>query len=747
MGFELLLVAAFYLVARTQFGWWLPAESLTDPNILSAWRPALGPISQALMAGTWEEAMFRAVPLAGAALIGQRLGWRRSCIAVALVLQALVFAGGHANYPGLPSYSRVVELFFPALVWGLIFLRFGLVPCIVMHFTFDLTLMSLPLFVASDPRLWLDRALVLLAGLVPLLMLARARFKQGYFAELPAALRHGLPADIPPGAEPTQSVEAIEPSSASAATASAQSPWWLRRTPLALAAALGALALLLWPTPEVFTSPFTVDHAGAISRAEGLLAASGVRLDADWKRLAIVRPEAAGDANAIRFVWREAGPQVFAKLLGGTLLPQHWQVQFMHVSGPVEERAEVWEVALTGQGEVLALEHHLPEGRAGAKLDREQAQALVKAYMADNAALAQRPWELASVQQFEHPARRDWTFFWDDKQALDLKGGTSRVAITVRGDELAAWQYVFVPEAWVREQLHAESAKTPFKIAAGLAGAVLVLLALGVTLRQVVQGTLRWRLGLTWGALFFVASMTEYVLTLDSKAMAFNVAQDWNMQLATSLALAAAGYLLAAALIGLLSMRLHQPQRPTTVNVAVELLSGLSLALLLKGVGAAMQHFFPENNPGLPSVQAWDSIQPLLSTALHDLISMCIVLAVLALALGAQQFCRSRRRLVALGTVVAVFALSVTLADETLASGVAKGLPLVLGALTLWALLQRGKVGVALALLALIPLTNLPRLLSLPIVDAGTHAALTCVVTLGLSWLALRYGRGRLLGI
>jgi hypothetical protein len=76
-GFELLLVVGFYLVARTQFGWWLPAGSLSDPNILSAWRPALGPIAQALMAGTSEEALFRAVPLAGAALIGQWLGWQR----------------------------------------------------------------------------------------------------------------------------------------------------------------------------------------------------------------------------------------------------------------------------------------------------------------------------------------------------------------------------------------------------------------------------------------------------------------------------------------------------------------------------------------------------------------------------------------------------------------------------------------------------------------------------------------------
>ena len=66
MGFELLLIACFYLVARQQFGWWVPADSLTDPNILSAWRPALGPIAMALQAGTMEESLFRAVPLAAA---------------------------------------------------------------------------------------------------------------------------------------------------------------------------------------------------------------------------------------------------------------------------------------------------------------------------------------------------------------------------------------------------------------------------------------------------------------------------------------------------------------------------------------------------------------------------------------------------------------------------------------------------------------------------------------------------------
>ncbi len=739
-GFELLLVVGFYLVARQQFGWWVPAESLSDPNILSAWRPALGPIAQALMAGTSEEALFRAVPLAGAALIGQSLGWRRSCIAVALVLQALVFAGGHASYPGLPSYSRVVELFLPALVWGLIFLRFGLVPCIVMHFTFDLTLMSLPLFVASDSRLWLDRALVLLAGLVPLAMIARARWKQGHFAELPQALRHGEPESEPVTTQPSNDEAPV--ASQPPVHATAGRPWWLRRTPLAVAAALGVLALTLWKAPVVSAPAFTLDRAAAISRAEGALAERGVRLDADWKRLAVVFPVADVDSKAVRFVWREAGPQVFSKLLAsGDLSPQHWRVMFRHVTGPVEERADDWEVALTGQGELLAVFHHLPEGRPGAHLSREQALALARNFMNQQKTLINRPWELASAQETEHPSRRDWVLRWDDKTVLNVKGGSSRVSINVRGDEIDAWQHVFVPDAWVREQQNAESAKTPFKIAAGIAGAALLLLILGTALRQVVQGTMHWRHGLTWGALFLVSSMAETTLTFDRKAMGFNLAQDWSAQLTTGVALAAAGHLLGAALLGLLAMRLHDKERPDNAAAAGDLVRGLGLALALQGVNAVLHHWLPANDPGLPGVGAWESIRPLLTTALRAPMGIFVALVVVALMQSSVHFCGTKRRAVLLASLVAVLALSSAFAAESLATGLTLAVSGLLGAATLWALVRRGEVGVAIASIALSPIAALPQLLAAPIANAGIHAALACAVIVGLSWWALRYGR------
>ncbi|MGE5090055.1 MAG: type II CAAX prenyl endopeptidase Rce1 family protein, partial [Candidatus Levyibacteriota bacterium] len=123
---DLALIAAFYYATNRWLGWWQPSEVLTDPNILGSSVPAATPIAIALEAGFMEECVFRAIPLSLGALIGARYGRRGLGIAIAVVLQAVVFGSAHANYPGLPAYSRPVELFLPSIAWALIFLRFGL---------------------------------------------------------------------------------------------------------------------------------------------------------------------------------------------------------------------------------------------------------------------------------------------------------------------------------------------------------------------------------------------------------------------------------------------------------------------------------------------------------------------------------------------------------------------------------------------------------------------------------------------
>ena len=135
-----------------------------------------------------EECLFRAVPLSIAALLGQRFGHRGLLIGLALVLQAVIFGAAHANYPGFPAYSRLVELVIPAFIWGLIFLRFGLLTTVILHSAFDLVLMSIPVFLVEGSGSGLNQAcLVVVAGLCRWLS-SFAPGAGGRWLELPSTL-------------------------------------------------------------------------------------------------------------------------------------------------------------------------------------------------------------------------------------------------------------------------------------------------------------------------------------------------------------------------------------------------------------------------------------------------------------------------------------------------------------------------------------------------------------------------------
>jgi hypothetical protein len=180
-----------YFFATRWFGWWTPSEALIHPDILATYLPWLSAIAASFQAGFWEEALFRAVPIAGAALIGDRFGRRRLFIIIAFVIQTIIFGAGHAAYPTQPSYARPVELILPSLAFGLMYLRFGLLPAVVLHYAFDVVWMALPLFVSSASDIWVDRTMVIVLTLVPLWVVLGPRLRAGRWLELPAGCASG----------------------------------------------------------------------------------------------------------------------------------------------------------------------------------------------------------------------------------------------------------------------------------------------------------------------------------------------------------------------------------------------------------------------------------------------------------------------------------------------------------------------------------------------------------------------------
>ncbi|MBI4420737.1 MAG: CPBP family intramembrane metalloprotease, partial [Gemmatimonadetes bacterium] len=143
LGFLLLgYLTVFYLVAQRFLGAWLPAEGPYS-EIFNSYFPFLLPLTIGVVAAVTEEVTYR---LFGITLISRYL----KSTALGLLIPAMIWAFGHSNYPVFPVYVRGIELTIAGLVFGVAFLRLGLVTCIVAHFVIDAVLIGMPLLASGN---------------------------------------------------------------------------------------------------------------------------------------------------------------------------------------------------------------------------------------------------------------------------------------------------------------------------------------------------------------------------------------------------------------------------------------------------------------------------------------------------------------------------------------------------------------------------------------------------------------------
>src|SRR5439155_13127104 len=90
-------------------------------------------------------------------------------------------------YPNQPAYARPVELIIPSIGFGLLYLYFGLLPGIILHFTFDVVWFALPIFMMKAPGIWFQQAMIVVFTLVPVWVVLRRRLQAGRWTELAPA--------------------------------------------------------------------------------------------------------------------------------------------------------------------------------------------------------------------------------------------------------------------------------------------------------------------------------------------------------------------------------------------------------------------------------------------------------------------------------------------------------------------------------------------------------------------------------
>ncbi|MBI4625646.1 MAG: CPBP family intramembrane metalloprotease [Verrucomicrobia bacterium] len=684
---SLLYVLVFYFFAARWLGWWTPMEALVEPNLLAHFWPWLTPLTRAMQAGFWEEMLFRAVPIAGAALLGERFGGRRWWIGAALVVQAVIFAGAHANYPGQPGYSRLVELIIPSLIFGGLYLRLGLLPAIVLHFTYDIVLMALPLFASTAPGIWLDRGAVVLLSLLPLWFVQWRRWRAGASAELPAGFwnRDWAPAPAPP----------TEPSRPPWAAAAGEVEPWLWRGTLAVAV-LGAAGWIANARVTRLGPPLTIGRGEAERIARVALSTRGVTLPAGARALVTVtvRP-----ADSDRFVWEKVGSKVYEALLGAYVPVPRWVVRFATFEGDVAERAEEWICYVYGDGSVQRVRHHLPEARAAATLSKDEARASAHAVLRDRYGRDPATLTEVSATSAKRPKRMDWTFVFKDPEVSAIAPGEGRISVSLAGDEVTdSSRFVFLPEDWERAQRKLAGSFRTGGVIRTTFIAVLLLAGTAVAVVALSRGRFALRMGLAIAGMLFTATILITLNRWPAVVAGFSTTRSYDLQRVTAAVAPLVGGLVMAAVFALVAGAAARWLRPPIAGLRRAAGFGCTLGWIAIGALTIAGAVRGRASPPWPSFAGAETFVPWVSASLGAMTRYLAETAVLLLFFGAIDRWSAgwTRRRVVVGALAVVAGAVLTLSNSApdLASWLGSGVLLGVAVLVFYAFALRHDLSV-----------------------------------------------------
>jgi hypothetical protein len=559
---DLALLTLTYIIARTYFGWWMPSDPMVDPNILASYFPWISAATRSLYAGFWEELVFRAVPLAGAALIGDRFGKRNLFLGIGMVVQAIIFGAAHANYPMLPGYARVVELILPSLIFGFLYLRFGLLVPIISHATYDLILMGLPLFMTSAPGAWVNQTFLILWGLIPLFMVLWSYVRTKHWYKLPHEAYNSA-------WHPTPHQEQNSFTSHHASTHVS-----LHTALILFMLAIGGFAVTLRFTSD--EPPLTITRTQAEQHATQVLAQHNTTLLPEWKTFAQVD----GSADAYDyFTWTTGKKAAYTELIQNRFLtPPAWIIRCAKFTGDLQERAEEFLITLDGSGKAIKFVHKLPEIRNGVTLT--EAVARKKAHEIITSQFGLTQFEEVSAHSDKHPNRTDWSFVFSVPQHCPLPEGQARIGIVIAGDTLTTYhKYLHAPEEWKRTY---KNEKTFFASIEQLGKALLSILLLSVVLYAL--STLQSSWSTFWRMFLFI--FTLGIVVLINKAPLLSYQLSTSQPVTSQMIVLIAGELvqlllqasISSVVIGLVATQWH--------SIAISASS--ALIAIATGIGAAI---------------------------------------------------------------------------------------------------------------------------------------------------------------
>ena len=472
--------SAFYLGAQW-LGAWCPLET-PYTNSVATPIPWIEPLVTGFTPALYEETIFRLLAIS----LLLRYTKRRW---VAVLLPAVVWAFLHSNYPQEPVYIRGIELTVVGIVYGIVYLRYGILATMVAHFGFNALVSSTFLFASGNAYFILCGAIVVGLAMAPMLpglwrlIHRRALLSDAEALALPIKERR-LRFPPPLKDDPSQYRPFMPlPTGRS---------WIL----MSLAAA-GVVASLFVSDTEQFGDyvRIRVSRTQAKEIADAYLAERGV----DTGRFrSVTRFRQALDGDSADYIWKHLEVERDARLdtLNG-IFRRHfpsaaaWSVWYFI---PLEK--ESYTVRVAPDGKVLTHYHGLHEDAPGGQLSPEEARALAEAYVRETVGDAFDRYRPADANEHKRPARTDHRFAWEDTSET-IGEAEFRISARVKGDEACSLGYYLdIPDEWQRERDKRDFGDIAAATAAAALGLALASAIMYLAYHLLVRRAVRFRVPL-----------------------------------------------------------------------------------------------------------------------------------------------------------------------------------------------------------------------------------------------------------
>ena len=610
---QLAYVIGFYGFMGSRFGWWAPSGVMSDPNILSTFMPFISAIGNALQPGFWEEALFRALPLATCAILGKKYNKRGLFLLIGMIVQVLVFSAAHANYPQQPYYFRLVELIGPSLLFAFAYIYFGLVTGVILHFTFDAVLMNLSALLSTAPGMNLDRILFFAFLLIPLWWVLIQKFRSnaadervpiwialfsgwGEVPENKLNLAFGEAPDPLPTVEKEDMEEAEIPEKQdNKKQAASKGQLYL------LAVIIGFLTVVFAPfeisegskiriSGQEYSSNLeepslkisaTLAKEIATRELKRILAAQGLPFPSQHK--AYADAHRSGQDEIYLVLKDPADHTAYSQLRNKYFFSDGWEIKFKRLKGSLDEKGESYSIFLTSKGDFVSYTHELPESRPGESVSEDSARTIVRQALLDQYKSRYPTLKEISVSPSKLPNRTDWIFTYEDSLKRGLKEGSPRMDITVRGKELAGIKsYVFIPE----ETQRLFDKQSQMAVVLRIIGSILVF---GFLIFAAVQGILAFsrnqldkRVLLRVFLMLAVLYLARGITTWDyNEGQLFNPIQPYNNQLISFIVSFLVGFLFQNGFIAALAAMAFYRLQHHSAGKFSRNISGYGIILIL----------------------------------------------------------------------------------------------------------------------------------------------------------------------